>query len=101
MCRKQLKEPFSMGQLHETIVKISDLFMNAGEPNYWISYLVPENADAYRQLMAMSSNGFDDTSMLMDITKLEQLMLEARIVLSRYANSNGIKFPDLHLDLID
>lgn len=79
---KHLKEPFSMDQLREVMVKILDLFMSAGEPNYWISYLVPENAAAYRQLMVVSSNRFDDSSLLMDVRKLEQLMLEARTVLS-------------------
>ena len=73
-----------MDQLREMIIKILDVFMSSGEPNYWISYLVPESATAYRELMAMSSNGFDDSSMLMDISKLEQLMLETHTVLSRY-----------------
>lgn len=79
---KQLKELFDMDQLRETIVKILDLFMSSGEPDNWISYLIPENVTTYRQLMAMSSNGFDESSMLMDVKKLEQLMLEARTVLS-------------------
>ncbi|XP_020241779.1 peroxisome biogenesis protein 3-1-like [Asparagus officinalis] len=79
---KKLKESFGKEQLHDTIIQVLDLFMNAGEPSSWISYLVPENAAAYRQLMVVPSSGSDDSSMLMDISKLEQLMLETRAVLS-------------------
>ena len=87
MCRKQLRDPFSMVQLHETIMQILELFMNIGGQNYWINYLIPENEIAYRQLMVTSTNGFVDSSIPMDVGKLEQLMSEARMVLSRYANS--------------
>ncbi|OAY70885.1 Peroxisome biogenesis protein 3-2, partial [Ananas comosus] len=78
---KKLKDPFGMSQLHETMMEILELFMGIGEPNYWVSYLVPENATAYRQLVAMSASGFDELSVLMDVGKLEQLMSETRIVL--------------------
>lgn len=79
---KQLRDPFSMVQLHETIIHILELFMNIGGRNYWINYLIPENEIAYRQLMATSTNGFVDSSIPMDVGKLEQLMLETRMVLS-------------------
>lgn len=98
MCRKQLKDPFSMVQLHETIIQILELFMGIGGPNYWISYLIPENAIAYRQLMVTSTNGFDDSCIIMDVSKLEQLMSETRMVLSRYANH--VSFPQKKLILI-
>ncbi|XP_072989819.1 peroxisome biogenesis protein 3-1-like [Typha latifolia] len=75
---KQLKDPFSMSQLHETIMQILERFMSIGEPNYWISYLIPENATAYRQLVVLST---DDSSVLMDVSKLDQLMSETRAVL--------------------
>lgn len=78
----QLKDPFSMSQLREAIVQILDLFMKINAPDYWIRYLVPESATAYRQLMATSSKGFDDSSVFMDVRKLEQLMSETRAVLS-------------------
>lgn len=78
----QLKDPFSMPQLREAIVQMLDLFMTVGAPDNWISYVVPENVTEYRQLMATSSKGFDDSSMLMDVSKLEQLMVETRAVLS-------------------
>nr|XP_029120976.1 peroxisome biogenesis protein 3-1 isoform X3 [Elaeis guineensis] len=80
---KQLRDPFSMVQLHETIMQILELFMNIGGQNYWINYLIPENEIAYRQLMVTSTNGFVDSSIPMDVGKLEQLMSEARMVLSR------------------
>lgn len=74
-----------MDQLREMIIQILESFMNIGELNYWLSYLVPENVKDYKQQMAMSANGFDDSSLLMDATKLEQLLFETRAVLSRYA----------------
>lgn len=85
MCSKQLKDPFSMEKLHEMIMQILQLFMSIESPNYWISYLVPENAIKYKQAMALSFSGFEDTSVLMDASKLEQLVSETWVVLSRYA----------------
>jgi peroxin-3 len=83
ICRKQLKDPMSMDQVLQTILQISDQFMSLCEDNSWINYLVPENANRYAQLMAVSSNGFDDSSLVMDARKLDQLMTETRIVLAR------------------
>ncbi|WOL12860.1 peroxisome biogenesis protein 3-1 [Canna indica] len=79
---KQLKDPISMVQLREIMIQIVEMFMNVGGSSYWISYLVPENISDYKQQMAMSANGFDDSSLLMDATKLEQLLFETRAVLS-------------------
>ncbi|XP_008803262.2 peroxisome biogenesis protein 3-1-like [Phoenix dactylifera] len=76
---KQLRDPFSMVQLRKTIIQILELFMSIGGPNCWMSYLIPENAIAYRQLMVTSTN---DSFNLMDVGKLEQLMSETRSVLS-------------------
>ena len=88
MTSKQLKEPFSMLQLRETMIQILEMFMNTSESNYWIHYLVPDNVNDYKQQMAMSAKGFDDSSILMDATKLEQLLFETHAVLSRYANKS-------------
>ncbi|KAJ6839690.1 peroxisome biogenesis protein 3-1-like [Iris pallida] len=79
---KQLREPLTMDQLRDTITQILDVFMSVGEPNNWINYLIPENAVSYKQLTAMSSSGFDNTSMVVDMSKLEQLMSETCAVLS-------------------
>ncbi|CAL9043180.1 unnamed protein product [Musa banksii] len=79
---KQLKEPFSMLQLRETMIQILEMFMNTSESNYWVHYLVPDNVNDYKQQMAMSAKGFDDSSILMDATKLEQLLFETHAVLS-------------------
>lgn len=79
---KQLKDPISMEKLHEMIMQILQLFMSIESPSYWISYLVPENAIKYRQTMAVSLSGFEDTSVLMDASKLEQLVSETWAVLS-------------------
>ncbi|KAM0859401.1 hypothetical protein ACQ4PT_047222 [Festuca glaucescens] len=80
--RKQLKDPMSMDQVLQTMLEISDQFMSLCDDNSWINYLVPENANRYAQLMAVSSSGFDDLSLVMDVRKLDQLMTETRIVLA-------------------
>uniref|UniRef100_A0A0A9AIJ6 Uncharacterized protein n=1 Tax=Arundo donax TaxID=35708 RepID=A0A0A9AIJ6_ARUDO len=79
---KQLKDPMSMDQVLQTMLQISDMFMSLCEDNSWINYLVPENANLYAQLVAVSSTGFDDSSLLKDVRKLDQLMSETRIVLA-------------------
>lgn len=79
---KQLREPLTMEQLYEIIIQILELFMNINEPKHWISYLMPENATSYRQLMVTSANVYDENSMLMDISKLDQLIKETHTVLS-------------------
>ncbi|KAJ0962757.1 hypothetical protein J5N97_027879 [Dioscorea zingiberensis] len=79
---KQLKDLFNVAQLRETIIRILESFMSFEESNYWLGCLLPEDATTYRQLMVMSSNGSDNSSFLMDISKLEQLMAETRTVLS-------------------
>ncbi|XP_042376672.1 peroxisome biogenesis protein 3-1-like [Zingiber officinale] len=79
---KQLKETISMAQLCEIMIQILDMFMNIGSLNYWITYLVPENVSCYKQQIAMSANGFEDASLFMDATKLDQLLFETRSVLS-------------------
>ncbi|CAM0902400.1 unnamed protein product [Alopecurus aequalis] len=80
---KQLQDAMSMDQVLQTMLQISDHFMSLCEDNSWINYLVPENANRYAQLMAVSSSGFDDSSLVMDVRKLDQLMAETRIVLAR------------------
>ncbi|VAI26427.1 unnamed protein product [Triticum turgidum subsp. durum] len=79
---KQLKDPMSMDQVSQTMLQISEQFMSLCEGNSWINFIVPENANRYAQLMAVSSSGFDDSSLLMDVGKLDQLMTETRIVLA-------------------
>jgi peroxin-3 len=73
----------NMDQVLQTVIQILDTFMGLCEDNSWINYLVPENPSVYAQLMAVSSSGFDDSSLLNDFRKLDQLMSETRIVLAR------------------
>ncbi|XP_043702747.1 peroxisome biogenesis protein 3-2-like [Telopea speciosissima] len=73
---KQLRDLFNTNLLHETIVLILDIFMSLGGPNHWVTYLMPENAIAYKYQMATSSS-----TLLPDVTKLDQLMVETRSVL--------------------
>lgn len=75
---KQLRDPFSTSCLCETIIQILESFMSMGGPHHWVAYLVPENAILYKQLVATSSD-FNGSP---DISKLDQLMMETRAVLS-------------------
>ncbi|CAD6219763.1 unnamed protein product [Miscanthus lutarioriparius] len=79
---KQLKDRMNMDQVLQTVLQILDTFMGLCQDNSWINYLVPENPPVYAQLMAVSSSGFDDSSLLNDFRKLDQLMSETRIVLA-------------------
>ncbi|OEL25300.1 Peroxisome biogenesis protein 3-2, partial [Dichanthelium oligosanthes] len=79
---KQLKDLMSTDQVLQTVLQILDMFMSLCEDNSWINYLVPDDASVHAQMMAVSSNGFDDSSLLNDFRKLEQLMTETRIVLA-------------------
>ncbi|KAL5657865.1 hypothetical protein ACJX0J_031028, partial [Zea mays] len=79
---KPLKDRMNMDQVLQTVIQILDTFMDLCEANSWINYLVPENPPVYAQLMAVSSSGFDDSSLLNDFRKLDQLMSETRIVLA-------------------
>lgn len=83
ICRKQLKDLMSTDQVLQTVLQILDMFMSLCEDNSWINYLVPDDASVHAQMMAVSSSGFDDSSLLNDFRKLKQLMAETRIVLAR------------------
>ncbi|MCL7032495.1 hypothetical protein MKW94_002397 [Papaver nudicaule] len=81
---KHLKDTFSAPALRETIMQILDRFVSINGPHHWVTYLVPENAVAYKHLTATSSSGLEaaTTSLHPDMDKLDQLMVEARFVLS-------------------
>jgi peroxin-3 len=72
-----------MDQVLENMLQILELFTKLCEDNSWINYIVPENANLYAQLMAVSNSGFDDSLLLKDVRKLDQLMSETRVVLAR------------------
>jgi peroxin-3 len=73
----------SMDQVLENMLQILELFTKVCEDNSWINYIIPENANLYAQLMAVSNSGFDDSLLLKDVRKLDQLMSETRVVLAR------------------
>ena len=73
----------STDEVLQTMLQILDFFMNLCEDNSWTKYLVPDDASVQAQLMAVSTSGFDDSSLLNDFRKLEQLMAETRVVLAR------------------
>jgi peroxin-3 len=72
-----------MDQVLENMLQILELFTKVCEDNSWINYIIPENANLYAQLMAVSISGFDDSLLLKDVRKLDQLMSETRVVLAR------------------
>lgn len=81
MCRKQLRDSFNATVLHATIMQILDKFMSTGDPHHWVNYLMPEDARGLELATAFSN----DNTLLPDVTKFEQLMVETRAVISRYA----------------
>lgn len=82
VCRKQLKDLFNSTVLHETVVKILDIFMSMGSPYHWVDYIMPEDARFYKFVAFSDSAGTN----LSDVTKFDQLMVETRAVLSRYCH---------------
>lgn len=79
-CRKQLRDSFSTVTLRETIMQIVDTFMTLGSPHHWVDYLMPQDT---KSCGPVSASTVDD-SLLPNATKFDQLMVEARIVLSRF-----------------
>ncbi|RLN35124.1 peroxisome biogenesis protein 3-1-like [Panicum miliaceum] len=79
---KKLKDLMSTDEVLQTVLQILDMFMSLCEDNSWIQYLIPDDAIVQAQLMAVSTSGFDDSSLLNDFRKLEQLMAETRVVLA-------------------
>ncbi|KAG5041801.1 hypothetical protein JHK85_014277 [Glycine max] len=73
---KQLSTFFNSTTLHETIMQILNTFMSMGTPNSWIKYMIPEDVRPYS-----TTSGSDDP-VPFDVTEFEQLMIEARAVLS-------------------
>ncbi|CAJ1936669.1 unnamed protein product, partial [Sphenostylis stenocarpa] len=73
---KQLSTFFNSTTLHETVMQILNTFMSMGSPNYWIKYMIPELDKPY------SSNSRSDDPVPSDVTEYDQLMMEARAVLS-------------------
>ncbi|XP_015581101.2 peroxisome biogenesis protein 3-2 isoform X1 [Ricinus communis] len=75
---KQLRDFFNTATLHETIMQILDLLMSRGSPHHWVEYLMPADARFDKRPIDSSS----DDIIMTDGTKFEQLMAEARAVIS-------------------
>ncbi|KAI3712457.1 hypothetical protein L1987_71014 [Smallanthus sonchifolius] len=69
---KQLRDIFNSSVLDETIMQILNMFMSMGRPHNWVDYLMPEDVRFHKSV----------ESSALDITKLDQLMVETRTVLS-------------------
>ena len=61
-------------------MQILNKFMSVGSPHQWIDYLMPEDCGHYK---LGPSSSIDDT-ILPESSNFDQLMMEARAVLSRY-----------------
>ncbi|KAH8487366.1 hypothetical protein H0E87_026070 [Populus deltoides] len=75
---KKLTDLFNTTSLHETVMQILNKFMSIGSPHQWIDYLMPEDCGHYK---LGPSSGIDDM-ILPDSMNFDQLMVEARAVLS-------------------
>ncbi|KAL5722090.1 hypothetical protein ACHQM5_005654 [Ranunculus cassubicifolius] len=75
---KQLTDRINAPILHDTIMQILNVFMTTGDLHQWVTYLVPERTN--NSLFSYPKD-FDETLLLPDISKLDQLILEARSVL--------------------
>uniref|UniRef100_A0A3N7HHN5 Uncharacterized protein n=1 Tax=Populus trichocarpa TaxID=3694 RepID=A0A3N7HHN5_POPTR len=76
---KKLIDLFNTTSFHETVMQILDKFMSVGSLHQWIDYLMPEDSGHYK---LGTSSSIDDT-VLPNSTNFDQLMVEARTVLSR------------------
>ncbi|XP_016474110.1 peroxisome biogenesis protein 3-2-like [Nicotiana tabacum] len=75
---KQLKDFFNTTLLHDTVLRILDTFMSLGSPHHWLGFLMPEHFKLYNSAATFSSGNTEPSPS----SKFEQLMLEARTVLS-------------------
>ncbi|XP_034911019.1 peroxisome biogenesis protein 3-2 isoform X2 [Populus alba] len=75
---KKLIDLFNTTSFHETVMQILDKFMSVGSLHQWIDYLMSE--DSGHSKLGTSSS-IDDT-VLPNSTNFDQLMVEARTVLS-------------------
>ncbi|KAF9667554.1 hypothetical protein SADUNF_Sadunf15G0035200 [Salix dunnii] len=75
---KKLTDLFNTNSLHESVMQILNKFMSVGSPHQWIDYLMPEDCGHYK---LGPSSSIDDT-ILPESSNFDQLMMEARAVLS-------------------
>lgn len=78
MCRKQLRDLFNSKALHETFMQILNTFMSTGSPHSWVKYMMPEAIESHTTTSSSADPVPSDT------IGLDQLMAEARAVLTRY-----------------
>lgn len=71
---------FNTTSLHETVMQILNKFMSIGSPHQWIDYLMPEDCGHCK----LGPSSSIDDMILPDSMNFDQLMVEARAVLSRY-----------------
>ncbi|KAL9374991.1 hypothetical protein Peur_031870 [Populus x canadensis] len=75
---KKLTDLFNTTSLHETVMQILNKFMSMGSPHQWIDYLMPEDCGHYK----LGPSSSIDDMILPDSMNFDQLMVEARAVLS-------------------
>eukprot|EP00258_Populus_trichocarpa_P012334 XP_002322084.3 peroxisome biogenesis protein 3-2 [Populus trichocarpa] len=75
---KKLTDLFNTTSLHETVMQILNKFMSTGSPHQWIDYLMAEDCGHYK----LGPSSSIDDMILPDSMNFDQLMVEARAVLS-------------------
>ncbi|CAK7349629.1 unnamed protein product [Dovyalis caffra] len=75
---RKLTDLFNTTSLHVTVMQILDNFMSEGSPHQWIEYLMPADSGHYK----LSTSSSTDDTVLPDSMNFDQLMVEARAVLS-------------------
>ncbi|XP_011039101.1 PREDICTED: peroxisome biogenesis protein 3-2-like isoform X2 [Populus euphratica] len=75
---KKLIDLFNTTSFHETVMQILDKFMSVGSLRQWIDYLMPEDSGHYK----LGTSSSSDDMILPNSTNFDQLMVEARTVLS-------------------
>ncbi|KZV46518.1 peroxisome biogenesis protein 3-2 [Dorcoceras hygrometricum] len=74
----QLKDFFNPSSLRRLIIQILDTLLSKGSPHHWVSYLMPDDAGAFKHAASSSNSG----SNISRATKYELLMAETRVVVS-------------------
>ncbi|XP_050214328.1 peroxisome biogenesis protein 3-2-like [Mercurialis annua] len=75
---KQLRDFFNTTTLHETVMQILDLLMSRRSPHHWVEYVMPADTTFDEQPI----DSISDDALNINTTKFEQLMAEARAVIS-------------------
>ncbi|XP_010549092.1 PREDICTED: peroxisome biogenesis protein 3-2 [Tarenaya hassleriana] len=86
---KQLRDVYTASVLQETVMQILDVFMSSGSPHHWVDYLMTPQET--RIGPNPSDNLKEVSSSDVTVTKFDQLMVEAREVLTSTEFTNIVE----------